>query len=203
MQIDTMNYLIELFDGKDDFALWQSTMKDVLAYQGLDTTLKESKPIEVKDSDWSTIQKKATSQIQLALTLEVKYNVFSKTTSIGMWKKSEEIYASKFLTNRLCLKMELNQLKMAKGTNIHKHLFHFNIKVMQVVNAKDILEKEKKALLSLASLPKSYKSLVQSMLMGETTLVMKDVTTMLLEDNKFLEEDDGANQNNALVMEQS
>ncbi|GKU87821.1 hypothetical protein SLEP1_g2158 [Rubroshorea leprosula] len=41
------------------------------------------------------------------------------------------------------------------------------------------------------------------MLVGKTTLVMKDVITMLLENDKFLREDDGANQNNALVMEQS
>ncbi|GKV46077.1 hypothetical protein SLEP1_g53089 [Rubroshorea leprosula] len=72
----------------------------------------------------------------------------------------------------------------------------------RVVNAGDIFQKEEKALLLLAFLPKSYKSLVQSMLVGNTTLVMKDVTTMLLENDKSLGEDDGANQNNALVMEQ-
>ncbi|GKV31750.1 hypothetical protein SLEP1_g40418 [Rubroshorea leprosula] len=114
-------YLIELFDGKNDFALWQSTMKDVLTCQGLDTALEETKPAEVT----------------------------------------------------------------------------------QVMNARDILEEEKKALLFLASLPKSYKSLVQSMLVGKTALVRKDATTMVLENNKFLKEDDGANQNNTLVMEQS
>ncbi|GKU99881.1 hypothetical protein SLEP1_g12661 [Rubroshorea leprosula] len=92
---------------------------------------------------------------------------------------------------------------MVEGTNIHKHLSDFNMMVTQVVNARDILEEEEKALLLLASLPKSYKSLVQSMLVGKTTMVMKDVTTILLENNKFLEEDDGANQNNALVVEQS
>ncbi|GKV28509.1 hypothetical protein SLEP1_g37553 [Rubroshorea leprosula] len=75
--------------------------------------------------------------------------------------------------------------------------------VTQVVNAGDILEEEEKALLLLASLPKSYKSLLQSMLVGKTTLVMKDVISMLLENDKFLGEDDGANQTNALVMEHS
>ncbi|GLT80039.1 hypothetical protein SLA2020_515020 [Shorea laevis] len=75
--------------------------------------------------------------------------------------------------------------------------------VTQVVNANDILEEEEKALLLLASLPKSYKSLVLGMLVGKTILVMKDVTSMLLENDTFLGEDDGANQNNALVMEQS
>ncbi|GKV34845.1 hypothetical protein SLEP1_g43187 [Rubroshorea leprosula] len=157
----------------------------------------------MKDSDWSTIQKKAASQIRLALAPEVKYNVLSETTPIGMWKKLEEIYASKSLTNQLCLKMELYQLKMAEGTNIHKHLSDFNMMVTQVVNAGDILEEEEKALLLLTSLPKSYKSLVQSMLVGKTTLVMKYVTSMLLENDKFLGEDDGANQTNALVMEHS
>ncbi|GKV22576.1 hypothetical protein SLEP1_g32436 [Rubroshorea leprosula] len=99
--------------------------------------------------------------------------------------------------------MQLYQLKMAEGTNIHKHFSDFNMMVTQVVNAGDILEEEEKALLLLAFLPKSYKSLMQSMLVSKTTLVMKDVTSMLLENDKFLEEDDGANQNNALVMEHS
>ncbi|GKU94029.1 hypothetical protein SLEP1_g7569 [Rubroshorea leprosula] len=203
MQTEAMKYSIELFDGKNDFALWQSTVKDVLTCQGLNATLEETKPVEMKDSDWSTIQKKAASQIRLALAPKVKYNVLSETTPIGMWKKLEEIYASKSLTNRLCLKMELYQLKMAEGTNIHRHLSDFNMMVTQVVNAGDVLEEEEKALLLLASLPKSYKSLMQSMLVGKTTLVMKDVISMLLENDKFLGEDDGANQTNALVMEHS
>ncbi|GKV41366.1 hypothetical protein SLEP1_g48908 [Rubroshorea leprosula] len=170
---------------------------------GLDAALEETKLVEMKDTNWNTIQKKAASQIWLALAPKVKYNVLLETTPIGMWRKLEEIYASKSLTNRLCLKMELYQLKMVEGTNIHKNLFDFNMMVTQVVNAEDILEEEEKALLLLASLPKSYKSLVQSMLVGKTTLVMKDVTTMLLENDKFFKEDDCANQNNALVMEQS
>ncbi|GKV19028.1 hypothetical protein SLEP1_g29328 [Rubroshorea leprosula] len=147
-------------------------VKDVLTCQGLHVILKETKSIEMKDSDWSTIQKRATSQIQLALALEVEYNIFSKTTQISMSKKFDEIYAPKSSTNHQCLKMELYQLKMAEGTNIHKHLTDINIMVTQVVNARDILEEEEKALPLLASLPKSYKSLVQSMLMGELGKVM-------------------------------
>ncbi|GKV01611.1 hypothetical protein SLEP1_g14156 [Rubroshorea leprosula] len=174
MQIEAMKYSIELFDGKNDFALWQSTVKDVLTCQGLDATLEETKPAQVRDSDWSTIQKKVASQIRLVLASEVKYNVLSETTPIGMWRKLEEIYASKYLTNRLCLKMELYQLKMAEGTKIHRHLSDFNMMVTQAVNAGNVLEEEENALLLVASLPKSYKSLVQSMLGGKTTLVMKD-----------------------------
>ncbi|GKV48650.1 hypothetical protein SLEP1_g55450 [Rubroshorea leprosula] len=169
MQTEVMKYSIELFDGKNDFALWQSTVKDVLTCQGLDAALEETKPVEMKDTDWSTIQKKAASQIRLVLALE----------------------------------MELYQLKIVEGTNIRKHLFDFNMMATQVVNARDILEEEEKALLLLAFLPKSYKSLVQTMLVDKTTLVMKDVTSMLLENDKFLGEDDSANQTNALVMEHS
>ncbi|GKV52054.1 hypothetical protein SLEP1_g58660 [Rubroshorea leprosula] len=160
MQTEAMKYSIELFDGKNDFSLWQTTVKDVLTYQELDAALEETKLADMKGSDWSTIQKKTTSQIWLTLALEVKCNVISETTPIGMWKKLEKIYASKYLTNWICLKMGLYQLKMAKGTNIDKHLFGFNMMVTQVVNAGDILEKEEKALLLLTSLPKSYKSLV-------------------------------------------
>ncbi|GKV43846.1 hypothetical protein SLEP1_g51094 [Rubroshorea leprosula] len=53
MQTEAMKYSIELFDGKNDFALWQSTVKDVLTCQGLDAALEETKPAEMKDSDWT------------------------------------------------------------------------------------------------------------------------------------------------------
>ena len=79
----------------------------------------------------------AASMIRLALAPEVKYNVNAETISKGIWDKLAEIYASKSLTNRLCLKMELYQLKMSEGTNIHKHLSDFNMLSTQVKNIGD------------------------------------------------------------------
>lgn len=117
-----------------------------------------------------------------------------------MWDKLAEIYASKFLTNRLCLKMELYQLKMGEGTSIHKHLSEFNMLSTQVKNTGDKIKSEEEALLLLTSLPKSYKNLVQSILVGKTTLKLKDVTNVLLENDRFLGEGKSVNNDDSLVV---
>ena len=69
--------------------------------QGLDAVLEEEKLTKMKDSEWNFIQRKATSTIRLALAFAIKYTVLNETTPIEMWKKLEEICASKSLTNHL------------------------------------------------------------------------------------------------------
>ena len=46
--------------------------------------LEEEKPVKMKDSEWKSIQRKATSTIRLALTPAIKYIVLNKTTPIEM-----------------------------------------------------------------------------------------------------------------------
>jgi len=75
-----VKFEIPLFDGKTNFTFWQSTIKDVLVRQGLDLVLEEEKPPMVDTNAWGGIQKKEVSIIQLALGLEIKYNVLKETT---------------------------------------------------------------------------------------------------------------------------
>ena len=65
------------------------------------------------------------STIWLAFAPEIKH-VLKETTPKALWEKLENIYASKSLTNRLCLKMELYQLKMEMGGDLHDHINKFN-----------------------------------------------------------------------------
>ena len=53
--------------------MWQCTIKDLLVQQGLDAALEEEKPTQIKDSEWKSIQRKATSTIRLALAPTIKY----------------------------------------------------------------------------------------------------------------------------------
>ena len=69
--------------------------------------------------------------------------------------KLKSIYASKSLTNWLCLKMELYLLTMEKRGNLHDYINAFNKLVCQLLNANGKIEDEEQALLLLASLPKS------------------------------------------------
>lgn len=54
-QIGITKFEIKLFDGKNNFVLWQSTIKDVLTTYGLDIVVEETKPEQLKDVDWNLI----------------------------------------------------------------------------------------------------------------------------------------------------
>jgi hypothetical protein len=71
-------------------------------------------------------------------------------------KKLDKIYMSKSLTNRLCLKRELYQLRMEEGTDIRDHLNVFNRLTTQLSSVETKIEEEDHALLLLSSLPSSY-----------------------------------------------
>ena len=143
------------YDGKTDFTMWQLTVKDVLIQQGLDDALEKTKPKEMSDADWAKIQKRAASTIRLALAPEVRYNVLKESTPKEIWDKLANIYASKSLTNRLNLKMELYSLKLDEEGNLHDHISCFNQVICHPTNVDEPMKDEEQALL-LSSLPKSF-----------------------------------------------
>ena len=76
------------------------------------------------------------------------------------------MYASKSLTNKLCLRWELYQLMKEDDISMQDHINTFNQLVCQLLNANEKVFDEEKALLLLASLPKSYKKIVENFLLG-------------------------------------
>ena len=85
----------------------QSTIQDLLVQQGLDQALEDEMLTSINETEWTKIQRRVVSTIRLALALEIKHNMLKETTLKALWEKLENIYASKLLTNHLCLKMEL------------------------------------------------------------------------------------------------
>ena len=79
--------------------------------QGLDRVLEDERSAFINEIEWTKIQRRVVSTIRLALAPEIKHNVLKETTLKVLWEKLENIYPSKSLTNRFCLKMELYQLK--------------------------------------------------------------------------------------------
>ncbi|KAL5131808.1 Retrovirus-related Pol polyprotein from transposon TNT 1-94 [Glycine soja] len=140
------------------------------------------------------------STIQLALAPEIKHNVFKETTPKALWEKLKNIYASKSLTNCLYLKMELYRLKMEMGGDLHDHINKFNQLVSQLLNTNDKLSDEEQALLLLASLPRSFKVLVQTLLVGRSTLNLDEVTTALRENERMMRTENVDDERNAIVV---
>nr|KYP38617.1 Retrovirus-related Pol polyprotein from transposon TNT 1-94 [Cajanus cajan] len=89
--------------------------------------------------------------------------------------------------------MELYQLKMEMGENLHDHINHFNQLVCQ------LFFDEEQAMLLLASLPMSYKSLVQMLLVGKTSLKLDEVTSALRENERMMKNENINTESHVLV----
>jgi len=171
--------------------------------QGLDQTLEDERSASINETEWTKIQKRVVSTIRLALAPEIKHNMLKKTTPKALWEKLENIYASKSLTNCLCLKMELYQIKMKMRGDLYNHINKFNKLVSQLLNTDDKLSVEEQTLLLLASLPRSFKALVQTLLVGRSTLNLDEVTVALRENERMMRIENIDDEHNAIAVVES
>ncbi|KAK2978726.1 hypothetical protein RJ640_015257 [Escallonia rubra] len=90
----TMKYACEQFDGKTNFGIWQSTVKDILVQQGLLKPLLGNKPESMDQDDWEELQAKAVSTIRLNLAPKVKYQMLNSRRKIkrfcNKWYQSSQ-----------------------------------------------------------------------------------------------------------------
>ena len=70
--------------------------------------------------------------------------------------------------------------------DLHGHINKFNQLVSQLFNVDDKLFDEEQALLLLASLPRSFKALVQKLLVRRSTLKLDEVTVALIENERMM-----------------
>ena len=98
--------------------------------------------------------------------------------------------------------MDLYSLKF-EGGNLHDHINSFNKLVCQLSNVDEMMKDEEQALLMLLWLPKLYKSLVQTMLTGRTTLTLEDVLKALRDNERMMKSDSFLNEEKLLVVEDS
>ncbi|PWA38539.1 Retrovirus-related Pol polyprotein from transposon TNT 1-94 [Artemisia annua] len=70
---------VEVFDGTGHFGMWQSEVLDTLFQQGLDIAIEESKPEDVEESNWLTINRLACGTKNCQNTLFMKKRLFRFT----------------------------------------------------------------------------------------------------------------------------
>ena len=180
---------IELFNGRNNFTLWQSTVKDLLIQRGLYATLGGKKPTEVDDTKWGDMKLQAASTIWLALAPEIKYDVLEEDNPKNLWEKLTKTYHSKSLANKLFLKKDLFGLKMEEDGDLRDHLNRFNGLINQLNNLDEKLKDEDKAVLLLVSLPKKYNTVMTSLLVGKTKLDLDETIVVLLEAERLMKQE--------------
>ena len=101
-------------------------MKDAKRFIRMPKTMKEAK--------WEEMDETTTSAIRLNLSDEVlnNNNVEDCTTAKEIWKRLEELYMAKNLSNNLYLK-ELYNLHMSENTDTLQHLSKFNGLISQLL----------------------------------------------------------------------
>ena len=97
---------IEKFNGKNNFEIWKVKMYDLLVQQGVVKALlgKSKQPYTMTDDEWSDMDERALSGIRLCLADDVLFNIVSKKTTVVLWRKLENLYMTKSLTNRILLR---------------------------------------------------------------------------------------------------
>lgn len=173
----SMKFEIKPFDEKINFGLWQRRMRGVLVQQRLVIALLgiEKRPVDMTEAEWSDIDQRAISSIEMYITDDVLNHVISETTAKGMWDQLEEIYLGKSLSNKLFLKKMLFKLEMKEGGDMMKHINVFNALINDLNRIDVQFSEEDRALLLLASLPDSYEHFVTTLMFGKTTLKFNDV----------------------------
>src|SRR5256886_17428717 len=115
----------------------------------------------------------------MSVTDSVLREIATEKTASDAWKKLEELYSRKSLTNRLYLKKRLYNLRMVEGTPLKQHLDVFNSIIMDLRNIDIKVESEDQALIVLSSLLASCESFVDTLLCGKDTISLNDVSNAL------------------------
>ena len=171
-------YEVPKFDGGTSFSLWKIRMRSSLMLQGLWKAVEE-KFSGVSEESKVELQERALSAIFMSVTDSVLREIATEKTASDAWKKLEELYSGKLLTNRLYLKKRLYNLRMVEGTPLKQHLDVFNSIIMDLRNIDIKVESEDQALIVLSSLPASYESFVDTLLYGKDTILLDDVSNAL------------------------
>ncbi|GLT72015.1 hypothetical protein SLA2020_439880 [Shorea laevis] len=154
-------------------------MRALLRQQGLAKILDGKAPSTSSSEKSVELEEKAHSSILLSLSDGVLREVADEETAAGLWKKLENLYMKKSLTNRLFLKQRLYTLKMEEGTPLGNHLDEFNKILMDLKNIDIQIDDEDQALILLCSLPEFFDNFVNSMLYGRDTISLVDVKSSL------------------------
>ena len=92
---------------------------------------------------------------------------------------------------------------MKDDSNLLEHLNAFNMLITQLSNLGVNLLEEDKAILLLASLPTSFNHLVTTLMYGNGTLELEEVTSALISDSKMKQDGDDSQGNGIVVHSKS
>ncbi|PON68556.1 hypothetical protein PanWU01x14_095270 [Parasponia andersonii] len=125
----------------------------------------------MSDEEWDDMDERAVTTIRMCLAKNVLANVLGIITAKDLWRKFEELYQAKGVSNRVYLKEQFHTLYMNEGTKISDHLCVLNSIVSELEAIGVKIEDEDKALRFIWSLPPSYEHMKPILVHGKETIV--------------------------------
>ena len=170
---------VEVFDGTGHFGMWQSEVLDVLFQQGLDIAIEESKPEDVEERNWLTINRLACGTVRSCLSREQRYAFSKETSAYKLWVALEEKFLKKNCQNKLFMKKRLFRFTYVPGTTMNDHITSFNQLVTDLMNMDEVFKDQDLALILLGSLPEEYELLETTLLNGKDDVSLSEVCAAL------------------------
>src|SRR3954463_7628209 len=154
-------------------------MKSAMTLQGLWKAAVEKFDEDSDEFKKTDLKERALSAIFMSVTDNVLREIADQESASDAWKKLEELYAGKSLTNRLYLKKRLYTLRMEEGSAVKEHLDAFNSIIMDLRNMDIKVKSEDQAMILLCSLPMSYDTFVDTLLYRKDYISLDDVSSAL------------------------
>jgi gag-polypeptide of LTR copia-type/Zinc knuckle len=171
------------FDGRD-FRFWKMQVEALLYQKDLEDALLEKKPENIKsDDEWTKLNRKALSVIQLTLSRDVAYNVASETTVFGVMKALGNTYEMPTTLNKVNLVRRLFKLRMSDGITAAQHLNAFQSITTKLETLNFNLDGEMKAVILLSSLPDSWSTTVDVIGATKEKLSFEEVRDRILNED--------------------
>lgn len=135
MDLTPRKSVIEKFDGKGDFGLWNFKMLAQFEIQGLLSVLEEdtsSTPDSPNtDADVKIDPKKSEkdlrvrSRLSICLSDVILRKIMHETIALGMWRALEKDYHTKSLPNRIYLKKKFSCFRMEEDKSMEENFDQF------------------------------------------------------------------------------
>ncbi|KAI5339352.1 hypothetical protein L3X38_018624 [Prunus dulcis] len=100
-------------------------------------------------------------------------------TTHEAWKKLENVYMGKIVSNKLFLKDELFRLQLEGGGDIEDHICKFQNCISNLLKVEETYKDDDMAIILLRSLPSSFKHFRTTLMFGKESLKLEDVIQAL------------------------
>ena len=179
------NFKVEIdkFDGSGDYRIWRRKIRSLLSQQKLLRVLED--PVEWPENTTKIQQEElletATGLIIFNLSDAIIRLIDKEETPAKIWKKLEEQFQQKSLTNKIYLKERIFGFKMSHAKSLEENLDEFLRLHIELANSgeNEALSDENQAIIILNSLPESYREVKTAIKYGRTEITLEEVISAL------------------------